>query len=90
MQLVLKDIKANPPDDFAWISRSLRKGATTAAHAIGVHMLTIIVFGGWATEPSVVLDCIDRSRVPTTSDWYFFGWLTPWGGQPQITRQAAT
>jgi hypothetical protein len=38
MQLFLKDIKANPPDDFAWISRSLRKGATTAAHDIGVHM----------------------------------------------------
>jgi hypothetical protein len=39
-------------------------------------------FGDRATESSVVLDYIDPTVVPTTSDWYFFGWLTPWGGQP--------
>jgi hypothetical protein len=42
------------------------------------------VFRGWAaTESSVALDYIDPNVVPTTCDWYFCGWLTPRGGQPQ-------
>jgi hypothetical protein len=77
MQLVHKDIEAKTRDDFAWTSHSLRKGATTAAHAIGVTMQKIKLFGGWATESSVVVDYIDPTVVPTTTDWYF-GCLTPY------------
>jgi hypothetical protein len=84
------DIKVKLADGLARTPHSLRKGATTAAHAIEVKMQKIENFGGWATESSVVLDYIDPIAVPTTADWYFFGWRTPWGGQPQITRQTAT
>jgi hypothetical protein len=90
MQLVLTDIKVNPKAGFACTSDSLRKGATTAAYAIGVNMQKMKFFSGWAAESSVVLDYIDPTIVPTTTDWYFFGWLTAWGGQPRTTRQTAT
>jgi hypothetical protein len=90
MDIVLADIKLNPRDGFAWTSHSLRKGPTTAAYAIGVNMHQIRFFGGWATELSVVLAYIDPTVVPTTTDWYFFGWLTPWGGYPRNTRKTTT
>jgi hypothetical protein len=80
MQLVNKDIKVNPPDEFAWTSHSLRKGAITATYAIGVHCRKSFFPGGWATESSVVLHYVDPTLVPTTMNWYFFGWLAPWGG----------
>jgi hypothetical protein len=41
-------------------------------------------FGGWSTESSVVLDYIDPTVLARRSKWFFFGWLTPWGGQPTI------
>jgi hypothetical protein len=81
--LVLTDIKVNRRDGFAWSSHSLPKGATTAAN---VNMQKFKFFGGWATEFSVVLDYIDPIVDLTTADGYFFGWLTPWGSQPQTTR----
>jgi hypothetical protein len=85
-----QSITVNPPDGFAWTSQSLQKDATTTAYAIGVKMLKIRIFGGWATQSSVMLDYIDPTVVPTTADWHFFGWLTPWVGQLQITCQPAT
>jgi hypothetical protein len=36
--VVLRDIKANPREGFAWTSHSLRKRATTAVYAIRVNM----------------------------------------------------
>jgi hypothetical protein len=85
------DIKINPPDGFAWTSHSLQKGATTTAYAIRVNMQKVKFFGGLATESSVMFnDYIDLTVVSTASDWYFFGWLTPWGGQSRTTHQTAT
>jgi hypothetical protein len=46
MQLVLAGIKTHPRDGFVWTSHSLRKGATTAAYAIGVNMQKMKFFGG--------------------------------------------
>jgi hypothetical protein len=89
-QLVFTDIKLNSPNGFAWASHSIRIGATTDAYTIGVNMEKIKFSGGWATESGVVLDYIDPVVVPTTPDWYFFGSLTPWGGQPRATRHTAT
>jgi hypothetical protein len=82
--------QGQPPNGFAWTSHSLPKGATTAAYVIGVNMQKIKFFGGWATESSVLLDYIDPTVAPTTTDWYFFGWLTPWGRQPRTNHQTAT
>jgi hypothetical protein len=42
MQLVSMDMKIKPPNGFVLTSHSLRKGATTIAHAIEVPMQKII------------------------------------------------
>jgi hypothetical protein len=43
-------------------------------------------FGGWSTESIVVLDYIDPTALARRSEWFLFGWLTPWGGQPTMTN----
>jgi hypothetical protein len=91
MQLVLTNgHHGQPPGrlrlDVAFTSKRCDHGL----FAIGVNMQRIQFFGGSMTESSVVLDYIEPTVVPTTADWYFFGWLTPLGGQPRTTRQTAT
>jgi hypothetical protein len=68
MQVVLMDIKVKPRNGSAWTSHSLRKGATTAASAIGVTMQKIQFFV--VTESSVYcIDYIDPVVVvPTAAD----------------------
>jgi len=75
-------LQERPPEGYRWTSHSLRKGAATAAYSIGVTLQKIKHFGGWSTESSVVLDYIDPTALAGRSEWFFFGWLTPWGGQP--------
>jgi hypothetical protein len=80
---VTSALQERPPYGFSWTLYSLRKGAATAAYIIGVTLQKIKYFGGWSTESSVVLDYIDPTAFAGRSDeWFFFGWLTPWGGQP--------
>jgi hypothetical protein len=69
------------PPLFSWTSRSLRKGAATAAYNVGVTLQKIKYFGGWSMGSSVVLDYIDPTVLARRSERFVFGWLTPWGGQ---------
>eukprot|EP00873_Tetraselmis_striata_P043633 jgi/Tetstr1/463897/TSEL_008708.t1 len=56
----------------------LRKGAASAANAIGVPLSHIRYQGGWATNSDVVLDYIDRPNVlPSPDAWFFFGHIAP-------------
>eukprot|EP00873_Tetraselmis_striata_P027947 jgi/Tetstr1/448211/TSEL_035499.t1 len=79
LQLVAHMLEEHLPPGFVWTSHSLRKGAATAAYAIGVVLQKIKHFGGWAQLSSVVLDYINPTALPCAASWQLFGWLTPWG-----------
>eukprot|EP00873_Tetraselmis_striata_P041867 jgi/Tetstr1/462131/TSEL_007199.t1 len=55
----------------------LRKGAASAANAIGVTLSHIRYQGGWATNYDVVLDYIDPNVLPSPGAWFFFGHIAP-------------
>eukprot|EP00873_Tetraselmis_striata_P000837 jgi/Tetstr1/421101/TSEL_012145.t1 len=64
IKLVAHMLEEHPPPGFVWTSHSLRKGAATAAYAVGVVMQKIKHFGGWAELSSVVLDYINPTALP--------------------------
>eukprot|EP00873_Tetraselmis_striata_P002203 jgi/Tetstr1/422467/TSEL_013305.t1 len=66
-----------PPAGTSWTSHILRKGAASAANAIGVPLSHIRYQGGWATNSDVVLDYIDPSVLPSRGAWFFFGHIAP-------------
>ena len=69
-------VKCQPPEGFCWTSHSLRKGAASAANAIGVRLTDIRYAGGWSTN-STVLEAkyIDFAMLPTPAARLFFGYL---------------
>jgi hypothetical protein len=65
-----------PPEGFSWTSHSLRKGAASAAHAIGARLTDIRFAGGWATTSNVLeAKYIDFTMQPSPAAWLFFGYL---------------
>ena len=66
-----------PPPGYAWTSHSLRKGAATAAYAVGVPLLKIKYCGDWAQESHAVHRYIDVTALPTAAARQLFGWLVP-------------
>eukprot|EP00873_Tetraselmis_striata_P046159 jgi/Tetstr1/466423/TSEL_010951.t1 len=65
-------VNAAPPAGTSWTSHSLRKGAASAANAIGAPLSHIRYQGGWATNSDVVLDYIDPNVLPSPGAWFFF------------------
>eukprot|EP00873_Tetraselmis_striata_P029174 jgi/Tetstr1/449438/TSEL_036533.t1 len=66
------------PDDLrVLLLPILRKGAASAANAIGVPLSHIRYQGGWATNSDVVLDYIDPNVLPSPRAWFFFGHIAP-------------
>eukprot|EP00873_Tetraselmis_striata_P022960 jgi/Tetstr1/443224/TSEL_031262.t1 len=55
----------------------LRKGAGSAANAIGVPLSHIRYQGGWAINSDVVSDYIDPNVLPSPGAWFFFGHIAP-------------
>eukprot|EP00873_Tetraselmis_striata_P002110 jgi/Tetstr1/422374/TSEL_013214.t1 len=71
-------VGAAPPPGTSWTSHGLRKGAASAANAIGVPLPHIRYQGGWATNSDdVVLDYIDPNVLPSLGAWFFFGRIAP-------------
>eukprot|EP00873_Tetraselmis_striata_P039470 jgi/Tetstr1/459734/TSEL_005087.t1 len=70
-------VNAAPPAGTSWTSHSLRKGAASAANAIGAPLSHIRYHGGWATNSDVVLDYIDPNVLPSPGAWFFFGHIAP-------------
>eukprot|EP00873_Tetraselmis_striata_P015997 jgi/Tetstr1/436261/TSEL_025103.t1 len=64
-------------DDYNITMQVLRKGAASAANAIGVPLSHIRYQGGWATNSDVVLDYIDPNVLPSPDAWFFFGHIAP-------------
>eukprot|EP00873_Tetraselmis_striata_P004471 jgi/Tetstr1/424735/TSEL_015252.t1 len=65
------------PTTCAYFSFRLRKGAASAANAIGVPLSHIRYQGGWATTSDVVLDYIDPNVLPSPGACFFFGHIAP-------------
>eukprot|EP00873_Tetraselmis_striata_P040919 jgi/Tetstr1/461183/TSEL_006320.t1 len=70
-------VNAAPLAGTSWTSHSLRKGAASAANAIGAPLSHIRYQGGWATNSDVVLDYIDPNVLPSPGAWFFFGHIAP-------------
>eukprot|EP00873_Tetraselmis_striata_P043278 jgi/Tetstr1/463542/TSEL_008421.t1 len=70
-------VGAAPPAGTPWTSHNLRKGAASAANAVGVPLSHIRYQGGWATNSDVVLDYIDPNILPSPGAWFFFGHIAP-------------
>eukprot|EP00873_Tetraselmis_striata_P036681 jgi/Tetstr1/456945/TSEL_043615.t1 len=70
-------VNAAPPAGTSWTSHSLRKGAASAANAIGAPLSHIRYQGGWATNSDVVLDYIEPNVLPSPGAWFFFGHIAP-------------
>ena len=63
------------PPSFKYTSHSLRSGAATAMHSIGVHLTKICHYGGWAATSTAVHDYIDVAFPPSAAASRFFGWM---------------
>lgn len=78
LQASSQAVSQAPPPGFAWESHSLRKGAASAAFAIGARLEKIRYMGGWAKSSNVVTDhYIDFTMEPSPAAWLFFGHLCP-------------
>ena len=77
LRLVLAHFDMAPPAHEAWSGHSLRKGAASAAAAVGVDLHRICYVGGWKIRSAAVLDYIDPTCPSTPAARRFFGWLSP-------------
>ena len=65
-----------PPEGFSRTSHNLRKGAASAANAIGARLANICYQGGWATNSNVIeVKYIDFTMQPSAAARLFFGYL---------------
>ena len=78
LQQVLGAVGVAPPPGFAYQAHSLRKGAASAAHCIGVSLVQIRYMGGWsATSTTVEKHYIDPTFRADFAASQWFGWLLP-------------
>ena len=77
LQMVLAHFKLQPPAQQSWSGHSLRKGAASAAAAIGVSLDRICFVGGWKIKAATVHDYIDPTCPASAAGRRFFGWLLP-------------
>ncbi len=69
-------VECHPPDGFSWTSHNLRKGAASAANAIGARLTDIRYIGGWSTNSNVLTSkYIDFAMRPTPAAHVFFDYL---------------
>ena len=76
-KLVLDHLGATPPQGETWSGHSLRKGAASAANAIGVSLAKICHVGGWSVKASTVHDYIDPTCPSSDAGRRYFGWMLP-------------
>eukprot|EP00873_Tetraselmis_striata_P026641 jgi/Tetstr1/446905/TSEL_034363.t1 len=77
LSTAIRLVNAAPHAGTSWTSHSLRKGAASAANAIGVPLSHIRYQGGWATNSDVVMDYVDPNVLPSPGAWFFFGHIAP-------------
>lgn len=74
---ILDHLDLQPPPGDKWSGHSERKGAASAAAAIGVSLNRICWCGGWSIQSSTVHDYIDPTCPPSQAAKRYFGWLRP-------------
>ena len=77
IQLALGWLGCIPPEGGHFTAHSTRKGAATAARAVGTMLERVCFFGGWAQTSSAVHRYIDPTAVPDEYMKHFFGWMAP-------------
>ena len=77
LRIVLEHFDLRPPAQQTWSGHSLRKGAASAAAAVGVNLDRICFVGGWKIKAATVHDYIDPTCPATAAGRRFFGWLLP-------------
>ena len=79
LKLVLDHLGAAAPAGESWTGHSLRKGAASAADAIGVSLRRICWMGGWSSQSSAVKDYIDPTCPCTDAGrrYMFPGFVSP-------------
>jgi hypothetical protein len=77
LQRVLTKVGVSAPVGYTYASHSLRKGAASAAFAVGVDIIRICYCGGWAQGSQVVFVYIDMAFQASLDGEYFFGHLRP-------------
>ena len=76
-KFVLDHFGFRPPRGEMWSGHSLRKGAASAADAIGVSIARICHVGGWSSRSMTVRDYIDPTCPASAAGRRYFGWLLP-------------
>ena len=74
LRIVLEHFDLRPPAQQTWSGHSLRKGAASAAAAVGVNLDRICFVGGWKIKAATVHD---PTCPATAAGRRFFGWLLP-------------
>ena len=77
LRLTLEYFGLRPPAQQSWSGHSLRKGAASAASAIGVGIDRICFVGGWKIKAATVHDYIDPTCPASAAARRFYGWLLP-------------
>ena len=77
LRIVLAHFDLQPPAQQLWSGHSLRKGAASAAAAIGVSLDRICFVGGWKIKAATVHDYIDPTCPASAAGRLFFAWLLP-------------
>ena len=75
LALALGLVGVSPPPGHLWLPHSLRGGAATSAHSIGIGLPKICYFGDWSITSSAIHDYIDPSTPSSAAARHFFGWL---------------
>ena len=74
---VLDHLGASPPAGETWSGHSLRKGAASAANAIGVSLAKICHVGGLSVKAKTIFDYIDPTCPAAPAGRRYYGWLLP-------------
>jgi hypothetical protein len=84
LQVAIKTLQS-----IKWTGHSLRRGGASAAHAVGVSIAVIMVWGLWKSLVSALL-YIDVSVRPSAEALFFFGHLLTRFNLPEapLVRQA--
>ena len=88
VKLALASQKTVAPPGFAFTYHSLRAGAATAAHSIGVSERKIRTMGNWGPQSTAIDRYIDPVFPASPAAFRLFGWMLPPSARPWHVQAA--